>query len=317
MKLQFVGLAAVGVVAALSAAVLVARAQSATGGADEAEVEVLVASRGLSAITTLESSGVTTKRVAKSQAPKDALSDPVQVLGQVLAVPMVEGQPFTATCFAGDGSGVQLAANLKNGMRAVSVALADYAVLDGLLYPGSRVDVIASFDMRSKGSRTMGVISKTLLRGIEVLAVENKTANAPKEGEGGDSKNARKAGDRRHRVTLLVNDTQAQSLQLAMDHGVVTLALRNPTDTAEVTEQITKLTDLGIELEDPWEPETGEGSAVTAPAPVQVVEAAPPAVPAPEAAPKVRMWNTVVLKAGNATTMSFPIPKGGPDSDLR
>jgi pilus assembly protein CpaB len=228
---------------------------------------------------------------------------------------VVKGQVFTQACFAPQGSGYHLASTLPEGKRAVSVALADYSVLEGLLYPGSTVDVIASFDMRSKGDNHTGVISKTLLHGIQVLAVENQTIVSKPGIE--ETAAGRGANENRRRVTLLVNPDQAEMLQLAMVHGVISLAMRKPNDKTESNDHITRLVDLGL----PAELLEEEHSQVVTPAAAPVVApAAGAAVSAPAALPpppppvtKVEergnpMWNVTVLRGGNTSTQSFPVP---------
>ena len=65
-----------------------------------------------------------------------------QVVGRAVIKPMVAGQPFTRTSFVPEGTGPHLAAILQPGMRAVTVQVSEYAGLEGILYPGSVVDVL-------------------------------------------------------------------------------------------------------------------------------------------------------------------------------
>jgi pilus assembly protein CpaB len=319
MKMQVVGLAGLGLVAALSASVLIGTAGARKQQVQESnEVSVIIAKAGLPAMSKIDASNVTTKMVAKAQAPAGSFTDEVQVVGQVLIVPVVEGQAFTKGCFAPEGSGFHLAANLQKGMRAISIAMVDYSGLDGLLYPGACVDVIASFDMRGKGYGEQGIVSTTMLQGVQVLAVDNRTVVSQGEEE------AKKNSDRKKRVTILVDDKQAQMVQLAMQHGTVTLALRNPTDvnTAPDT-KVTMLSELGVPgLGE--EDETGDVVMAEAPA-APVVPEAPKAdiKPEPKAAepqpqpeviaiappPPPPEWVVKLIKGGEVLSKAFPMPK--------
>ncbi|MEK7326959.1 MAG: hypothetical protein AAB217_17080, partial [Chloroflexota bacterium] len=58
---------------------------------------------------------------------------------------------------------------------------------------------------------------------------------------------ARRGQRDRRLVTLMVNSNQAKALQLAAQYGVVSLALRNPLDTALVETDSTMLSDLADE----------------------------------------------------------------------
>src|SRR5262249_4211654 len=159
---------------------------------------------------------VTVKTITRSQAPVDCVSDPVQIVGQVLTVSVLEGQALTKNCFAPEGSGYHIASTLPLGMRAMSVSLADYSRLHGLLYPGSVVDVLASFKVPSTDRRGTDVVSVTLLRSVEVLAVEDRTVTKSEEKP---EKAPTGLYDRRKRVTLMVNSKQAEALQVAMENG--------------------------------------------------------------------------------------------------
>src|SRR2546421_271903 len=59
---------------------------------------------------------------------------------------------------------------VPSGKRAMAVALTDHGGLNGVLYPGSIVDVLASFK-----SKTGEGLSTTLVSGVEVLAIERHT----------------------------------------------------------------------------------------------------------------------------------------------
>ena len=66
-----------------------------------------------------------------------------------------------------------MAAAIPHGMRAISIMFPNHAITGGLLYPGSIVDILASFRLPSKDRVRGKAISTTLLQGIQVLAVEN------------------------------------------------------------------------------------------------------------------------------------------------
>ncbi len=238
MKLSIVFLLLLGVIAAVCAAVLVGRLRS-DNGSESATPEVspdvdvvVVAVKGLEAMTVLDASSISTVKVARDAAPKDHFSDPIQVAGKILAVPVVEGQGLTKDCFVADGSGVRLAAMLPDGMRAVSVSLDNHLGLSGVLYPGCLVDVLVSFSPKDPRVKR-GMMAKTLLENIEVLVIEPDTteyetvvaAKTEEKSPGSIANNSRKKV-----VTLKVDSKQAELLHLVVQHGVVSLALRNPRD---------------------------------------------------------------------------------------
>lgn len=244
MRWSMAGLMLTGLVAAVCAAVLVAslRAGGATVARPARDVKVVVAKRSLPAMSVVTDDAVETRTISHATEPAGALSAPLQAIGKVLTVPVTEGQVLTRNCFA-DGSGAHLAAVLPKGKRAVSVSLADYAGLNGLLYPGARVDVLASF--RITGSKSPGTaVSTTLLQGIEVLAIEDESV-VNEDKFTGPAKGAEAALKVNHkwRVTLMVDNDQAKALQLAMEHGNISLAMRNPLDQGQSDPEATLLSE--------------------------------------------------------------------------
>src|SRR5262249_9738385 len=152
---------------------------------------------------------------------------PAGVIGQVLRVPMKEGQAFTAECFATGTSGLKLAGTLRPGMRAVSVPLSDSGGIENLLYPGCIVDVLASLQVKEDGPMGDQTVGLTLLPGVNVLAVGDQTVTStsnPEEGRGIAPRSPRST------VTLLVDAKQAEMIYLARQRGNVSIALRNPSE---------------------------------------------------------------------------------------
>lgn len=223
MKLSVVLLAVAGVVAALAAAVLMGTLSAPRSEPGGGKTTLLVADRDLPALTVVTEAVISQQEITRSQLPAGGLTSPAQVVGQLLIVPMTKGQAFTSACFAGKSPGQQLLKALPAGKRAMSVSLANYSALSGLLYPGAVVDVLSTYKSPMEG----GVVSKTLLRGVQVLAIEDQTIGAEKTEKGESSSPQRSSGSGRQ-VTLMVDSKQASALQVAMEQGSVSLVLRNP-----------------------------------------------------------------------------------------
>ena len=206
------------------------------------EVEVVIAANDMAAMTVVKGEMLETKKISSSQAPEQFLTNPVQVVGRVLSVPVTKGQAVTRACFSADGSGVQLASALEEGMRAVSVSLTDYSGLYGLLYPGSMVDVMAYLKV---GGNTQESASVTILKAVQVLGVEDQTVVSVARDEDLKSPEGGRGSGKRWMITLMVDPKDAQALQLAMENGRITLAMRNPLDgTGEGRTKPTYLGDL-------------------------------------------------------------------------
>jgi pilus assembly protein CpaB len=255
MKWSIVGLLLLGIGAAVAASILVASLKSgapalASTSVTPAEMQIMVAAKPMAAMSIVEARSVLTKTVPANEAPANSMRRPTDVIGKLLTVPIVEGQVLTSTCFADEKSGARLASALANGMRAVSVSLTPDKA--GLLYAGSIVDVLVSLNRPStEGSGTMEAMSMTLLQGVQVLAIDDTSVMSdPASSEPSTPETAASArrGQRDRRlVTLMVNSNQAKALQLAAQYGAVSLALRNPLDTAPVKTDSTMLSDLADE----------------------------------------------------------------------
>ncbi len=143
----------------------------------------------------------------------------------VVAPPEDEGEPVVAPpdfeAPTQGETGAHLASALQPGMRAMGITLEQR--MDGLIEPGSVVDVFASVEMDGQS------VSMNLLQSVVVLAVDI---------------GARAPSDAGHSVVLLVDSKQVESLLLALEKGSVSLALRNPSDGEEVSRRGTRLSEL-------------------------------------------------------------------------
>ncbi len=298
IKWSIVLLAVLGLVAALSASLLAvsmrAKPIKAFVNSSSEEITILAAARNIPAMTVVGSDFLVETTVLKSQVSGNYYSDPTQITGKVLTVPMVEGQVFLARSFAIEGSGSHLAGMLPQGMRAVSISLSNFSGLRGLLFPGCLVDVLTSF--RLPANVGLGqALSTTLLQNVEVLAVENLTVgSSPEDKEG--LQNRPQSTQRRLLVTLMVDSKQAEALQLAMLHGTISLAMRNPTDVEIINRNPTLLNEGQLA-------QLAEflGSSVLSGVPsVGLVAQADP--------PEVSQLKIKIFRGITAETLSFPSP---------
>ena len=233
MKWAVIALVILGLLAALSAILLVKAVQTngdTLGG--KGDVKAVVAKNSLPAMSWITSQHIEVKEVPRKGLAVDYFSDPVQVVGKVLAVPITKDQVLTRSNLISEGSGAQLATALPQGMRAVSIPISKHSVMGGLLYPGCLVDVIATFRLRRTREAKGEALSTTLLRGIQVLAVQNETIFTKADQDQQKAKVRQSSRDLT--VTLMVDSRQAEALQLAMNNGKVTLAMRNPLDQHDV-----------------------------------------------------------------------------------
>ena len=303
-----------GVVAALCATLLVrvlVRPRPTIAKTSDENVELLVATKSLPAMTIVDGPGTVTKVVKKAEVPPGALTNSVQVVGKVLTRPMAEGEVFTKSSFSTEHKGVSFAAAITEGKRAVTISLQDHNGMAGILYPGSVVDVLVT--LIGPNSSTRDAVATTVLQGLQVIGVGSQTVAAEQEFQDKNPGALAKQGQINTRmVTLLVTPKQAEMLQLATKFGSVALSMRNPRDSKPVQQDMTRMADFtrtGDRLG------TNIGKALASmlksmppPAPKAVAVAAPKD---PFAEPKEKekdpTWETLILRGSSQEKRTFPL----------
>lgn len=224
-----------GLLAAFFAAVLVAALSTGPEGVSAlslgpVEVPVAVATRALPAGHVLVEDNVKVKKIPSSSAPTGAVGAVANLVGRTLIRPVVVGQAITVRSIAGTGTGPEIESMLVEGYRASTITLADRGP-GTFVYPGSLVDVISIFEV-PRGYEDAGqTVSRTVLQGVKVLAVEG-FYDAQKQAAAAASGSKARGSSRGPTITLLVTPTQAQLLQLARNIGSLSVTLR-PNDEAE------------------------------------------------------------------------------------
>jgi pilus assembly protein CpaB len=247
MKFTIASLVFLGFIAAICVVLLVNVLRVDTVKAKSNSNQLIMATQDLPAMSVLTFSAIELNAADGKEIPKDAYTNPAEVVGKILAVPVVQGQVLTKPCFVSDGNGAKLAAALPTGMRAVAVTLTNQSVSGGFIYPGCVVDVLASFKLTTGGLRSEEskgeAISTTLLHAVQVLGIQGESViSKSKLDEQKEKVSPQVASvNQKLTVTLLVDPRQAEALQLALDNGKISLAMRNPLDKQAVDYDATVL----------------------------------------------------------------------------
>jgi pilus assembly protein CpaB len=151
--------------------------------------------------------------------PAAAISDPKDVIGRGIVLPMIENEPILPMKLASKEAGGGLPPAIPPGLRAVSVRVNEVIGVAGYVLPGTRVDVVATLNPTGQGAETT---SKVILTNVQVLAAGTKI----------DRETDKNKPMPVSVVTLLVNPEEAERLTLASTEGKIQLALRNPLDKA-------------------------------------------------------------------------------------
>ena len=151
-----------------------------------------------------------------SAVPANAISDPQEVIGRGIIMPMIQNEPFLPLKLSGkEGGGLPPA--IPPGLRAVSVKVNEVIGVAGYVLPGTRVDVVATV---SPTQQPADMTSKVILTNVQVLAAGTKIERTT------DKDKPMPVTV----VTMLVDPEQAERLTLASTEGKIQLALRNPLD---------------------------------------------------------------------------------------
>ena len=222
---------------------------------------VMVAAADLDIGAEITAENVRTINWPANSMPAFAYSEPKDVIGRGIIMPMIENEPFLPMKLAGKDGGAGLTPAIPPGLRAVSVKVNEVIGVAGYVLPGTHVDVVATV---SPTANQADMTTKVILTNVEVLAAGTKIERTTDK----DKPIPVTV------VTMLVDPEQAERLTLASTEGKIQLALRNPLD------RLTPVT-RGIK------PAALLGATATTPKPVaragsfSVPAARPAAVPEP------------------------------------
>jgi pilus assembly protein CpaB len=197
--------------------------------------EVLVATRSLPVGTIIDASAMRYQRwpqglvqpayfiKGKSKGTSAAL------IGTVVRNEVTAGQPITQGSLIKPGERGFLAAALGPGMRAVTVGVSSTSGVNGFVFPGDRVDMVLTQEVRGDGSGQPLKVSETIIRNIRVLATDQRM-NA--RGEDGKA-----VIERTSSVTLEATPKIAEKIAVAQTIGQLSLSLRSIADNSAELER--------------------------------------------------------------------------------
>lgn len=225
----------------------------------------------------LRDSDLMWKSMPRGDAPAGALvegtPDAPDLKGDLLRHAVHAGAPLGASDVISPNSPGFLAAALKPGMRAISVAIDDVSGNAGLIEPGDYVDVLLTQQIatasgaQSATDRT--VETETIAERVRVLAV-GTAFKRPKD----DDTKPSTANARARTVTFEVTPRSAEVVTVAAHLGSLSLALRSFATQDRQTHQAEDV----IEPQTPpmWARDVSRGLRAMTPAPQAATHTAPP-----------------------------------------
>jgi len=148
--------------------------------------------------------------------------DPKALMGTVVRYAMTAGQPATRGSLVGPNDRGFLAAALSPGMRAITVPVNASTGVAGFVFPGDRVDMVLTQEVKGGGDGEPLKVSETIVRNIRVLATDQRVNTTDEEG-----KTIVKAFSN---VTIEVTPRIAEKVAVAQSVGTLSLSLRSIAD---------------------------------------------------------------------------------------
>jgi len=184
---------------------------------------------------------------------------PEAVVGKPLVRSVGAKEPIFERDLGVEGSGIGISAKIPLGMRATAVKSNEIVGVAGFLYPGSHVDVLATYQMPNVQGGQAATVTQTVLQDVEVLTA-GQTIEPDPQGK----------PQQVNVVTLLLNPEDSQKVQLASAQGQIQFVLRNGTDTKSVMLHPTQLDQLaGIVKPPPPPVSSGRKKMAPPPPPLQ------------------------------------------------
>jgi pilus assembly protein CpaB len=169
---------------------------------------------------------------------------PAALIGTVVRSEITAGQPLTQGALIKPGERGYLAAALGPGMRAVTVAVSATSGVAGFVFPGDRVDLVLTQEVKGDGNSLK--VSETIIRNIRVLATDQRM-----DVKGEDGK---PVVQRISTVTLEATPKIAEKIAVAQTIGQLSLSLRAIADNSAELERAIASGEVTV-------PETGDPKA--------------------------------------------------------
>lgn len=186
---------------------------------------VVVSTQRLSLGTRLAPEHLQVVSWPRSSLLEGAFSDPKELVGRGVVVPLSPREPVLESKLAPREAGAGLTSAIPEGMRAVAVKVDPVTGVGGFVLPGTHVDVIVTGSPDERGGKDT---SKMILENVRVV-----TAGTSLQDEDGKPRDVPV-------VTLLVSPAESQKLALASADGKIQLALRNPLDQRQENPEAVK-----------------------------------------------------------------------------
>jgi pilus assembly protein CpaB len=249
-------------------------AQAPAQAPPQARSTILVAAHPIPSGTLLRAEDVTWKEVPAAEAKPDSIKrEPdaeKKYLGALAEKGFAAGEPVLGSGLIKPSDRGFLAALLKPGSRAVSIAVDAPQSASGLLLPGNQVDIILTQTFGEDSDPARKSVGETILRNLRVIAVDQRLGAEALP----DAAKSEPAGSIPKTITLEASEREAEALMVASRLGRLEVALRALGRDVAESENRTAIVSL-------WASDVSPALKTIRRAPVAPVARAAPAAPAP------------------------------------
>ncbi len=213
MKSKQLVLIAIALLCGLVSAIGIIQAMGSKGqvAAEIPHGPVLVATAHLDHKAELNEENVKLENWPANLIPEGAASDLAQVEGKFITTRLRSGQAIILEDVFNRSEIPGLA--IPPDHKVINIKVPPEDLLDGLLSPGDRVDIIGVFDTRQNGEQRSE--TKTFLKGIRIFNIGRSTS----------AQDQKKAGVNSGIVGVLVTQSQSEKIVWARKNGEIRLAL--------------------------------------------------------------------------------------------
>ena len=212
---------------AAALALLYGGAEPAVSAAPPQTRMVRVAAEPLRVGTFLDNARAPLAPMRLEAVPAGAVTEEDGMLGAVIVASVPQGAVVTRAALLRPGQEGFLAAVLRPGLRAVSVAVDAVTGNAGHILPGDRVDVLLTqrVDLAAAGTADPGLLwaSETILRDVRVIAVDQRL-DADIASRGAEGQPATAVA---RTITIEVTPEGAETIAVARNLGALSLTLRS------------------------------------------------------------------------------------------
>ncbi len=206
--------------------------------------EVLVAARDLAQGDKLDASSVRWQAWPEEAINPDYIlrsdrPDAVETLSSIFVRNrFISSEPILEAKLASAEAGF-LSAILPTGKRAVALRVSAENTAGGFILPNDRVDVLHTVS-KGQDDSTGGAVTRTLLRNVRVLAIDQTAQGIDQTAQGidqtGDGKTSGYVVGKT--ATLELDPEQTETITAAQADGMLSLSLRSVADRGEVQAQL-------------------------------------------------------------------------------